>query len=258
MYRPPARLLSRTLRSPRWHRTRLARRGMMMMSPDQRPPKPCLLWLGTSANEQDSPVPSRNDGTSSPTQRPPLLLPFPASAQPNVYTADDFYQTVQAHYESEAHFVGGMGESDPGVYVLSTNDDLLRQHGPLLRDGMARVHAARHGVPFYLCTTGLGNDTDWSVPLEALANSNNNHNTTIQVSLYGSNPAEYARAAGIADGRRAFGQVCAFLVACQELRIPTEVAVVPEYAKSARELALTLGAQQVHVYEPVPSIPEHS
>ena len=73
----------------------------------------------------------------------------------------------------------------------------------------------------------------------------------IQVSLLAANPQDYAKASGMSDSEAAkyFGQVCSFCVTTAEAGFPLEVSVLQEYASSARDLAVSLGAIDVHVIE---------
>ena len=74
---------------------------------------------------------------------------------------------------------------------------------------------------------------------------------TIHVSLLAANPMDYCQAGGVFR-EELFGYVCNFLVAAHEHPdggLPIHVGVLKKYATEGRELALALGAQQVHVYE---------
>jgi hypothetical protein len=197
-----------------------------------------FLWLGGGGREEAS-----SDHSSTP---PPLLVPnyySTTNTTPStgtVSTPDDILHQVNEFYE-KSHFVGGMGEEDPGVWFAAAcpgndNEDAL-EYAELVQEGIFMTKQERHGVPFGLYTNGLVTP---SIPLSELGLS------TLQVSLYCGSPAEYAQATG--RDAKAFGQLCGFIVDAVEQGVTVEVGVLESYAGSARDLALSLGAQQVHVY----------
>jgi hypothetical protein len=71
---------------------------------------------------------------------------------------------------------------------------------------------------------------------------------TIHVSLLAATPRDYCEAAGVFR-EEMFGDVCNFLVNAHEEGLPLQVGVLKKYAAEARELAIALGAQEVHLYD---------
>lgn len=142
---------------------------------------------------------------------------------------------VNEHYES-SHFVGGMGESDPGVWFAGVGEDALAM-ASLVQETIELVQIERHGVPFGLYTSGL------ITPDMALAEIGLD---ILQVSLFAATPADYQAATG--HSPKAFGQVCGFVSEAAEQGLAVEVGVLAKHAPAARDLALALGARNVHVY----------
>lgn len=68
---------------------------------------------------------------------------------------------------------------------------------------------------------------------------------SVQVSLWAANPSDYEKVTGRDD----FGIVCGFIAEATDLGIPIEVGVLRRYAGPARDLATSLGARHVHIYE---------
>jgi hypothetical protein len=178
----------------------------------------------------------------------------------NVESAEAALAIVNKHYES-AHFVGGMGEGtkkvaatifqccmlylklfrseDPGVWFATVQNCV---HDALsfdvIQESIALVKQERHGVPFGLYTSGILSEP---VVVSDLGLS------VLQVSLFAGNPMDYVAA----TGRKAadFGKCCGFIAECAEQGIHVEVGVLKQHAGSARDLAMSLGARDVHVYE---------
>ena len=142
-------------------------------------------------------------------------------------------------------FVGGMGESDAGVWFGPSRGAPDALHSwEFIQTSIARVKTSRHGVPFGLYTSGLGLDAADVPPLQELGLSR------VQVSLLAPTPADYGHAAGLteAQANECFGQLCTFIAAAAEAGFPIEVSVLARYAGAARDLATALGAVDVHVY----------
>lgn len=184
-------------------------------------PRPLFLWLGESDNSD--------------TPKSSLLLPVPKPLQPTVFTSEDVLQHVNSHYETETQFVGGMGEDDPGVWFASVNSDPLT-YAELVQDSISLVKEERHGVPFSLFTSGLISS---DVPVAELGLS------TLHVSLYAGSPKEYAAASS--NSEKDFGILCGFIAEAAEQGMAVETWVLEEYAGGARDLAMSLGAQNVNV-----------
>jgi hypothetical protein len=204
-----------------------------------------------------------------------------------VSSSEEICEAVNLFYGNEDHLIGGMGESDPGVtfipkFVVSrANDatpfyslpndatDLLScsETREVIVNSIHQLKLQRHGIPFSLHTTGIieSMDQDEAAVWEDIRNMKL---ASIQISLLAGNPADYHLASTTASesppkdsvsvSRQRFGQVCGFISHCCEHSIARtcEVAVVgssltPTSSKgpgAARSLALSLGAQAVHVY----------
>jgi hypothetical protein len=170
---------------------------------------------------------------------PKILFPKDIQVIP-VSTADEILSQVEHHYDVEGgQFVGGMGESDSGVWFVPTNDsDPVNHLDDLLMESIEQVKERRHGVPFGIYTSGV-----ISVDPEKLHVFD-----TIHVSLLAATPRDYCEAAGVFR-EEMFGDVCNFLVNAHEEGLPLQVGVLKKYAAEARELAIALGAQEVHLYD---------
>lgn len=194
---------------------------------------PLLLWIESS-----------NHTTAPP---PRILMPNSSSSlKLLVASPNDVVEAVDNHYtlsSDSEQFVGGMGESDAGVWFACETQDPLH-HYPLLQESIQQVKQSRHGVPFGVYTSGVGLPSDLP-PLKEIGLG------SVQVSLMASNPKEYAQATGLSDAEamKAFGQVCGFCVTLHESGFPFEVCVLQPYASSARDLAVSLGAVDTHVHQ---------
>jgi len=228
-------------------------------SSDDRHPEPLFLWLG-------SPEDYAAAAEAQIRCRRSLLLPVeaPEEAPVIVDAPETALELVNRHYESEQgqQFVGGMGETDPGVffsaapYFVTTsdsNDDANNNYGAdalefaeLVKESIRMVKQERHGVPFGLYTSGLvAPDTlSSTTAIDQLGLD------TLQVSLFAGSPNEYAEATGSTAAQREFGQVCGFIAqAVEQGQVGVEVGILQKYAATgARELATSLGAQHVHVF----------
>ena len=213
--------------------------SVRLLSSSDEGPAPLFLWLGDSSSISTS----TSTSTEQTATRPPnkLLLPVTAATEPTVLSSDDVLASVNLHYESDQHFVGGMGESDPGVSfcTVSTCSTDALDFAQLVAESIALVKQERHGVPFSLYTSGILSH-DLTVPLSELGLE------SLQVSLFAGSPRDYQKATG--RDAAAFGQVCGFIADATEQGVAVEVGVLSTYASGARDLALSLGARQVHVY----------
>ena len=250
-------------------------------------PQPLFLWLGTGDNNNNNNNQSQGAKTKCWTR---LLLPTttPTPPQPPltwVDSAETALQLVNQHYETTDSFVGGMGESDPGVWFASAvveittanahdsdtnhhnddDDDASHffhdplEYADLVAECIELVQTERHGVPFGLYTTGILKSSSPSVPLTELGLD------CLHVSLFAGTPKDYVEAVQRHCGNNGcsssssssssnvsendFGTVCALIAHAAEQGVPVEVGLAADYATgAARDLALSLGAQQVHVY----------
>jgi hypothetical protein len=179
-----------------------------------------------------------------------------------VVTAEDALDRVNAHYGADdsgredssssdyQQFVGGMGESDPGVWFAAASGtsqgDALAQ-AELIAEAIHAVKEVRHGVPIGVYTTGWISDADdltvpWADLLRGVVDC-------LQVSLHASTPQQYHKSTGLTDpgeATKAFGTVCGFIAEAVEQGFPVEAWVRSEFAGPSRDLALSLGARQVH------------
>ena len=193
-------------------------------------PEPLFLWLGDEGGKEKGVPVSKK-----------LLLPVPHATSPTVKTPEDVVSLVNVHYD-KSHFVGGMGEEDPGVWfatVAGASRDTL-EWSDLIQQAIEQVKEQRHGIPFGVYTTGLL-DTS-AVPWNDLDLD------TLQVSLFAASPKDYAQASG--ESEKAFGQICGFIAEAVEQGMAVEVGVLPQHAESARSLAMSLGARHVHIVSP--------
>jgi hypothetical protein len=188
--------------------------------------KPLFLWLGPG-EKVTSPRPAS------------LLLPVPCPEEPTVHTVFDVVQAVNEHYGNEdcPQFVGGMGETDQGVFFASTGSlDPLEYHD-MIQESIQEVKLERHGIPFGAYTTGI---LPHDIPVHELGLRK------IRVCLFAATPDEYAQVTG--RDQQDFHKVCSFIANTAEQGVAVEVAVLKPYAEKARELAMSLGAQEVHVH----------
>lgn len=205
---------------------------------------PLILWIESK------------DTNDAPTLAPPpriLMPPSCSTTKVTVSSPQQVLEAVDAHYslaedhtegeESKQQFVGGMGESDAGVYFACDKQDPLH-HYQLIQDAIQQTKEYRHGVPFGVFTSGVNLPADLP-PLSELGLKE------VQVSLLASNPAEYAQATGLSssEAMKAFGQVCGFCVTVSETGFPLQTSVLQPFASSARELATSLGAVKVNVFD---------
>ena len=175
---------------------------------------------------------------------------------------------------ARTQFVGGMGEQDLGVYFVSlpsgedsSYQDLLHHTETieLLRDGIEHVKAIRHGVPFGLYTSGLLRDEDHDLSFLKELNLD-----VLEVSLFGwdssgsgGHPAEryqqfLTSTVGRKDAQRDDLQhICQFItsaVESQQQNVHVSLLQPPKNhhhtwdTKEAAQLAMSLGAQEVHYY----------
>jgi hypothetical protein len=224
--------------------SRIVNQQRFCFSSDENGARPLLLWLESKSSSETI------------TAAPRILMPPPPPCTHNnktddkivVSSANDVMEAVDQHYslssdENSQQFVGGMGEQDLGVWFASDSYDPLNDY-QLIQDSIHRVKQYRHGVPFGVYTSGVNLPSDLP-PLQELGLSR------VQVSLIASNPLDYAQATGLSgsDAQKAFGQVCGYCVILHESGFPLEVAILQAYASSARDLAVSLGAVDTHVYK---------
>lgn len=194
--------------------------------------KPLLLWLAP------------NENSSSRSLLLPSGVPFQTQDPPIWDSVESILEAVNAHYEA-SHFVGGMGESDPGVWfsvVPGSSRDAL-EFPDIVIDSIQAVKLERHGVPFSLYTDGTS-VLDSSIPLVEWDLD------CLVVSLWAATPKDYRAATGREDAAKAFGNVCGLIADAAEQGVAVEVTVLHAHASAGRDLALSLGARQVHVCDP--------
>jgi hypothetical protein len=177
---------------------------------------------------------------------PRILFPSNVPIIP-VSSIADIQSAVEEHYElggGSQQFVGGMGESDGGVWFVPTaqNSDPLHHYTELIEPSIDLVKQSRHGVPFGICTSGtVLLDPEKTASLKKSF-------AIVHVSLLAANPMDYCEAAGIFR-EELFGDVCNFLVAAEEHGVPIHVGVLKKFSSDGRDLAIALGAQHVIVYD---------
>jgi len=243
-------------------------------STESQQPQPLFLWLGDQ-NQTTNRTAAQNNCCWTRLLLPVTIPPLPLTL---VDSAETALQLVNQHYETPTDsFVGGMGESDPGVWFASVavhdndddHDDTFHdplEYADLVAECIELVQTERHGVPFGLYTTGiLKSSSSPSVPLTHLGLD------CLHVSLFAGTPKDYVAAVQRHCGGRGgcssssssssihsnsnsvsdkdFGTVCGFIADAAEQGLPVEVGLAQDYATgAARNLALSLGAQNVHVY----------
>ena len=185
------------------------------------------------------------------TWRPSLLFPFQVDPKQTIVTVDSIEEAVNKineHYSNDNRFVGGMGESDPGVGLLSLSDDIIDNQHTII-NLIKKVKEERHGVPFHLYTTGLCcqgflEDKDWKKWKKAKVVD------TWQVSLYAGAPHDYEKGTGLQtmdDPHPIYGQVCGFVAEATEHGMAVETTILKEYATTGRDMANALGSRQTHI-----------
>jgi hypothetical protein len=200
---------------------------------------PLVLWL-----ESDQPA---DHSATAPPPPPRILMPkFDENKKMIVSSPNDVMNAVDEHYSLSSdsqQFVGGMGEQDLGVWFASSSLDPLN-HYKLIHEAIGQVKQYRHGVPFGAYTSGVNISSDVP-PLQEIGLD------SVQVSLIAANPNDYAEATGLSstEATKAFGQVCGYCVTLHESGFPYQVAILQDYASSARNLAKSLGAVDTHVYQ---------
>ncbi|KAL7577640.1 hypothetical protein ACA910_015157 [Epithemia clementina (nom. ined.)] len=217
-------------------------------------PPPLLLgWNGP----QPATTSQKKKGKSK-VWRPPVLFPFKVDRTNDitpVSSIEEAVEKINAHYSNDNRFVGGMGESDPGVALVSFSPSRDIIDDPeSIQTLIEAVKEERHGVPFHLYTTGIPvrgymDDQDWDVwkqvPLESW-----------QVSLYAGTPPEYNQVANVPElleeedddeNYIVFGTVCGFIGGAVDSEMPVEAIVVRSQAIRGREMARDLGVRQTHI-----------
>jgi len=171
---------------------------------------------------------------------------------PSPPTMEQLMGPIESRYmDSEDSFVGGMGESDAGVWFTASSsrcDPLL--YAPLLIDTIGTIKEHRHGIPFGLHTSGLvGLDILSSAEGEQLLRLLSNMEVTLGVA----DPISYNNSIlQNMDGgnTKLFGDVCQFIATTAESGFPVEVSVFEgKHQAAASDLAIGLGAVQVNAYK---------
>lgn len=158
------------------------------------------------------------------TQEPSFRVLHPLEHPINeVSSSQEIIDLVESHYEQQQQFVGGMGESDAGVWLISDSCECLH----LLHESVQAIKQSRHGVPFGVYTHGI---MEWNDGVEAALAG-----ITTNISLLATSPSQDPN----------FSQVCNFMVLANEAGIPLHASVLN---KDGRELARSLGATEVVVY----------
>ena len=209
-------------------------------------PSPLRAWLQLEQSGDDPNLPL--------TSR--LLVPssFHLNSQEEckiISSSEELVNVVNEYYDcSKEQFVGGMGESDPGVALLGYHGDALRallNENGWLSQALPEIQRQRHGVPLHLYTNGLGLDIcqHHSDVLGMIS--------TLQVSLWAASPPDYVKSlkeANVAAKASEFGQICNTIATVVEMGVAVHLSVLPPFRAAAHDLAPALGAREVHVVDP--------
>mmetsp|Transcript_5876 Transcript_5876/g.8296 ORF Transcript_5876/g.8296 Transcript_5876/m.8296 type:complete len:292 (-) Transcript_5876:30-905(-) len=170
------------------------------------------------------------------------MVSFIAAEIENRYSLDE------KEHESR-QFVGGMGESDGGVWFSSDGKIDTLAYWKEIRNIIEVAKEHRHGIPFGIYTSGLTNVDPIQLKEEELNIS------SIIVSLLSHSPNSYGSVAGIDDlstAQRKFGQVCNFIASASEVGFPVTAAIAGgKHSSAGTELAKALGAIDVVVYDSI-------
>jgi hypothetical protein len=211
---------------------------------------PLLLWIG--------------DGYGAEGSRPrhwprshPLLVPSVPVVEHIIHVdeKDDdavskLVDLVEAHYGESNDDVGGMGESDQGVWLAGVGNHDVLDHVLLIHEAIQTIQQHRHGIPFRLYSSGKPKeDVDWETALVSAKK------WALQISLFAPNPPDYARLTGART--KDFSQLCGIIATVAESvpNIKLEIGVMQEYAGPTQALAASLGARQVFSYGPEDHVP---
>jgi hypothetical protein len=200
-----------------------------------------FLWLGPRESEI---------GPSMNKNRNLLLLPVVQRRVATIYDDDSpekILSIVNELYDNApSDYIGGMGESDPGVWFAATSSshrDAL-EYSELIQQGIELVKQERHGVPIGIYTSGIMQGTS-AIALNEIGID------YLNVSLFASTPKDYQVATGMKDSKDAqiaFGRVCSLISDATEMGVSVKVGVIQSYASAARDLAYGLGAIEVDVF----------
>jgi hypothetical protein len=158
---------------------------------------------------------------------------------------------IEEHYslDNSKQFVGGMGENDGGVWLISEDIDVTDtlEFSEDISEITSQVKQSRHGIKFGLYSSGLTKDPDIATSLPSMGVSN------IRVSLMASNPDSYGKLTGMnsSDATKAFAHVCGFIAVAAESGFKVTAAVSDTQQASASDLAKALGAVNVIVYDSI-------
>lgn len=148
---------------------------------------------------------------------------------------------VETHYNRIEDDIGGMGESDPGVWFASVGNRDVLDYSLLLQQSIPEIKEHRHGIPFRLYSGGHPDEViEWD------AISQDDDSITLEISLFAATPKEYVNSTKGTE--QDFSKVCGLIAEAAEL-MTVEVGVLKEYEAPAYSLAISLGAQQVHGYQ---------
>ncbi|GMI31653.1 hypothetical protein TrCOL_g10742 [Triparma columacea] len=165
-------------------------------------------------------------------------------------TPDELVQVVEMFYDNTA-VVKGMGENDLGVTFAGCEGDPLydeRSRG-VVREVVDGVKGrSRHGVPFYVRSSGLTLDPE-DVRNGCLGELGVKR---VEFFLFGGSPPSYKESCGALssgeDGGRAFGRLCEVISSAAERGGLGIDVGIKRGDRMAGELARSLGATGVHEY----------
>jgi hypothetical protein len=213
---------------------------------------PLLLWIGDNDDARIAGLGPRYWPRSH-----PLLVPSVPVVEHVVRVNEDendavsvLVDLVEAHYGESDDFVGGMGESDQGVWLagVGNHNDVL-DHVLLIHEAIQTIQQHRHGIPFRLYSSGRPQeDVHWDSLQSA-------KKWALQISLFAPNPPDYARLTS--GSTKDFSQLCGMIATVAESvpNIKLEIGVMQEYAGPSHALAASLGARQVFAYGPEDHVP---
>lgn len=213
-------------------------------------PNQLYLYINEEESIQESSIPTRIYHPLMNQKFPP---PSSKDIENNIDTPEKVFDIVEQHYNRE-NFVGGMGESDSGVWFVSSKDgNEPLKHWEFIKESIELVKEHRHGISFGVYTSGISH----LIPPIPLGKSGINL-SFCQVTLGGGyDPISYQQLflqqndENVAvDAKKCFLSVCNFIVNANEEDEPSCVISCASNGDTrVNELALNLGAVKCDVYD---------
>lgn len=181
------------------------------------------------------------------------LLPQSTDFGNIINAPEKVFDAVEKHYNQD-HFVGGMGESDEGVWFVPAKEGIEPlMHWEFIKESIELVKEHRHGISFGLYTSGISH----LIPPMQLGKSGINL-SYCQVSLgSGYDPVSYqqnflqqnnGKDVDAGDAKKSFLSVCNFIVNANEEDRPCLISCASNGDTRVNELALNLGAVECDTY----------